>query len=78
MLQIAMSKNSSCILVDGKCELKKICLLHITYVCLDAWSNGNWEFFIFKFVILSCTQRKTSMLKEFTILVQIGSHCQIV
>lgn len=46
MLQIAMSKNSSCILVDGKYELKKICLLHITCMsrCLVKWQLGIFHF----------------------------------
>lgn len=47
-------------------SLKKNCLLHIMPRCLV-----KWHLDIFHFVILSCTQRRTSMLKEFAILLGV-------
>lgn len=65
-LQSLKTHLSSCIEANEKYEFKKNCLLHSMPRRLV-----KWHLEIFHFVILSCTQRRTSMLKEFTILLRV-------
>ena len=69
LAQVAMAKNSSCLLSNGKYELKRICHPHTMFRCLV-----KWQFVTFHFVILSCVHRKTCTLKECNLQLKTGGQ----